>query len=186
MRRAIASALMIVLVLLPGCGEREKQLQESFDALRAAVTHAEDIRFQAELTADRGDWTESYGLSVTYDGAQTVVEVLSPEEIAGISASALRGETELRYDGIILGAGPLDQEGITPMSAMPVLLDGLASAYVELLWREDDMLAARLFVGEQSVLTVWMDPDSLAPLAAEIARDGRTVIACRIEDWQLR
>ena len=185
MRRAIASALMMTLLLLPGCGEREARAQEGFDSLRAAVTAAGSIRFQAALTADWGDTTAEYTMEVDYDGRQTVQRLLTPDILAGVQATSLRGETSVGYDGVILGAGPLDQEGLAPMSAIPVLLDALASAYVELLWWEGDALAARLYVGEQSVATVWLDGDSFAPVAGEIATGGRTVITCRIENWQI-
>lgn len=185
MRKAIVSALMIALLLLPGCGEREKELEESFEALRGAVTRAESISFQTEMTAERGDTEEQYTLAVAYDGRQTQVEILAPELIAGIRASAGQGQTELRYDGAVLGVGPLDQEGTTPMSAMPVMLDAIASAYVELLWWEEDTLAARLFVGQSGVLTLWVDSQTLTPLAAEIAQEGRTLITCHITDWQI-
>ena len=185
MRKGLVSALMIALLLLPGCGEREERLQEGFDELRGAVTRAESIQFQAELSVDRDQTVETYTLAVDYDGQRTEVEILSPEILAGVRASALRGQTELAYEGVLLGVGPLDAEGITPMSAMPVMLDAMASAYVELLWWEDDAVVARLFVVEQSVLTLWMDGETMTPQAAEIARDGETVITCRITGWEI-
>ena len=185
MRRAIASALMMTLLLLPGCGEREVRLEKSFDAVRQAVTAAQSISFQAELTADWGDNAADYGLSVAYDGQQTVQELRSPALLAGIRARSLRGQTSVEYDGAVLGAGPLDGEGLSPMSAVPVIIDALASAYVELLWWEGEDMAARLYVGEQSVATVWLDGQSLALTGAEIACDGKTVITCRVTDWQI-
>ena len=185
MRKAIVSALMMTLLLLPGCGEREAKLQKSFDDLRAAVTVAEHIAFQAELTADYGDIVTDYTLKADYDGSKTTVEILAPELIAGVKASAQRGETEVSYDGVLLGAGPLDQEGLTAMSALPVMVDAMASAYVELIWREDDAIAARLYVGEQSVMTLWLDRMTRAPMGMEVASDGRTVITCTITDWEI-
>ena len=185
MRKAIISALMMTLLLLPGCGEREVRLEKSFDELRAAVTAAQSISFETRMTADWGDTTADYTLAVTYDGQETVQEILSPELLKGVRARALRGQTSVDYDGVILGAGPLDGEGLSPMSAVPVILDALASAYVELLWWDGDTIAARLYVGEQSVATVWLDSESLALTAAEIACDGRTVISCRVSGWEI-
>ena len=71
------------------------------------------------------------------------------------------------------------------MSAMPMMLDTLANGYVELLWWEDERIAARLFVGETSALTVWLDGESLTPQAAEFAREGKTLITCRITGWEI-
>ena len=50
---------------------------------------------------------------------------------------------------------------------------------------DGDYLAARLYVGESSVLTVWLDRDAVTPLAAEIASDGRTVVTMHITDWRM-
>lgn len=185
MRKTIVSALMMTLLLLPGCGEREVRLEEGFDAVRQAVTAARSIRFETQLTADWGQTVAEYTLAVDYDGQQTVLEIRAPELLAGVKATALRGETSVDYDGVILGTGPLDREGLTPMSAVPVILDALASAYVELLWWDADAIAARLYVGEQSVATVWLDGESLALTAAEIASDGKTVIACKMTNWEI-
>lgn len=185
MRKIVVSALMMTLLLLPGCGEREVRLEESFDAMRQAVTAAQSIRFEAQMTADWGETAADYTLSVTYDGQQTVQQILVPELLAGVRARSLRGETSVDYDGVILGAGPLDEEGLSPMSAIPVIIDALASAYVELLWWDGDYIAARLYVGEQSVATVWLESGTLALTAAEIACDGKTVISCQMTGWEL-
>ncbi len=185
MRRAIACALMMTLLALPGCGAREARLEEQFDALRRAVTEAESIQFRAAVSADYGETAAEYTMNAAYDGQQTCIELITPELLKGVKAIALRGETRVSYDGVILGAGPVDGEGLTPVSALPVMLDALASAYVELVWQEGDDLAARLYVGENSVLTLWMDGTSLAPTAAEVASGGRTVVTVRIEGWEI-
>ncbi len=185
MRKTAVSALMMILLLLPGCGTREARLEEGFNTLREAVTAAQSIRFRAAMTADYGDSVSEYTMSVAYDGQQTTVELLSPELLAGVKATALRGETGISYDGVILGAGPLDREGLTPVSAIPAMLEAMASGYVELLWWDGDAMAARLYVGENSVLTLWMDSAGPVPTAAEIAADGRTVVTLRLEGWEI-
>ncbi len=183
MRKAVISALMMTLLLLPGCGEREARLEMGFDKLRQTVTAAEQITAKVELTADYGQTVSEYTLALVYDGQRTEVEVLAPELIAGVRAAAQRGETTVAYEDTVLGAGPLDREGLTPMSALPVMMDAMASAYVELLWWESGDIAARLYVGEDSVMTLWIDGDTLAPVAAEIADQGRTVISCAFSEW---
>ena len=185
MRKRVVSALMMILLLLPGCGEREKRLEEGFQALRDAVTAAQSIRFRAAVTADYGDSAAEYTMNVSYDGSQTTIELLTPEILAGVKAVVTRGESQVSYDGVMLGAGPLDGEGLTPVGVLPALLDALASGYVELLWWDGEIMAARLYVGENSVLTVWLDGQSLAPTAAEIASEGRTVATVHIEGWEI-
>ena len=67
----------------------------------------------------------------------------------------------MEYDGVMLGAGPLDGEGLTPVSAVPAILNAMAGGYMELIWREEDMIAARLYAGEESRCTVWLDGETL-------------------------
>lgn len=185
MRKALISALMMTLLVLPGCGGREERMETGFETLRQAVTMAEQVETHVELAANYGGTVSAYTLAVTYDGQKTVIEVLAPEMIAGIRASAQKGETTVAYENVILGAGPLDEEGLTPMSALPVMLEAIASGYVELLWMEGDYIAARLYVGETSVLTLWIDSQTLTPVSGEIASDGVTVVSCQFTDWKI-
>lgn len=185
MRKKWISVLMIPLLLLAGCGEREAKLEERFAAFRDGMLEASEITVRAELTADYGETTEEYLLDVACDGRQTEVTVVEPALIAGVTARARWGETELEYGGVLLGTGPLDADGLTPVSAMPAILDAMAGGYAELLWWDGGYLAARLYVGEDSRCTVWLDADTLVPAAAEIASEGRRVVSCTLRDWSI-
>ena len=79
----------------------------------------------------------------------------------------------------------LDEDGDTPVSAVPVMLEAMAGGHVELLWWDGDHIAARIYTGESSRCTVWLDAGSLTPVHAEIAADGRTVISCELTDWTM-
>ena len=184
MRKRFLSVLMIPLLLLAGCGEREAKLERRFAAFRDAVLGAASITFRAELTADFGGTAESYVLDAAYDGRETAVTVVEPRLLAGVTARARWGETTVEYGGVMLGMGELDADGLTPASALPVLLQAMAGGGMELLWEEDGLLAARLYAGENSRCTVWLDENDI-PVAAEIASDGRAVVACTIKDWNL-
>ena len=104
MRKTIFSVLMIPLLLLAGCGEREARLEAVFDGLRQDMIAAEEITFTASVTADRGDTEEVYDLAVHWDGERTEMELIEPECIAGIKASVKWGETEVAYEGVLLPA----------------------------------------------------------------------------------
>ena len=184
MRKAIVSALMMTLLVLPGCGGRERT-EAAFLGLRQAVTDASCVTATAEISANYGGAVSAYTVEMTYDGRETVMELTSPATVAGIRASARQGETAVAYENVVLGAGPLDPEGLSPVSALPVLMDAIASAYVELVWRDGDLDAARLYVGDSSVATVWLDPAAGAPVFGEISDQGETVISCRFTDWDI-
>ena len=177
--------LMIPLLLLAGCGEREAKLEKSFAGFRESVNGASLVTVRGTLTADTGESVEEYVLDASYDGKQTTVEIVEPALIAGVKATARWGETEIEYGGVLLGAGALDEEGLTPVAAMPAIFAAMAGGYVELLWWDGDLLAARIYTGEDARCTVWLEADSLTPVHAEIASGGRTVISCELTDWHM-
>ena len=179
------AALMIPLLLLGGCGEREARRENSFAEFRASVNGASFVTVRAALTADSGESVEEYVLNASYDGNETTVEIVEPALIAGVKASARWGETEIEYGGVLLGAGALDEEGLTPVAAMPAIFAAMTGGYVELLWWDGDLLAARIYAGEDARCTVWLEAESLTPVHAEIAADGRTVISCELADWHI-
>lgn len=185
MRKFMISVLMMTLLLPAGCGEREARLEQGFETFREAVTVTESLTVRAELTA-LGEGTEAdYVLDTVYDGSTVTVTVAEPELLAGVTAVAARGEAEIAYEGVRLGVGPVDEEGLTPASAIPAILDAMQSGYLELLWREEPYIVARVHVGEESVMTLWLEEDTLIPAAAEIASGGETVIACRFTSWDI-
>ncbi len=184
MRKRFLSVLMIPLLLLAGCGEREAKLERRFGAFREAVLGAASVTFRGSLTADFGGTAETYVLDVSYDGRETAVTVVEPRLLAGVTARARWGETTVEYGGVMLGMGELDADGLTPASALPVVLQAMAGGGTELIWQEDGLLAARLYAGESSRCTVWLDENDV-PVMAEIASDGRAVITCAIQDWKL-
>lgn len=184
-RRGILSVLMIPLLLLAGCGEREARLEKSFESFRESVIAASDVSLRADITADYGESVEHYVVAASYDGSETALEVLEPALIGGVRVTARWGDTELAYGDVMLGMGPLDEDGDTPVSAVPVMLEAMAGGHVELLWWDGEYIAARIYTGESSRCTVWLDAGSLTPVHAEIASDGRTVVSCELTDWTM-
>ena len=185
MRKFLVSVLTIALLILPGCGEREKRLEAGFTAFREAVTMAESLTVQAELTVSSGTTAADYVMAVSYDGQCVRMTLEEPELLAGVTAEAEKGAASIAYGGVRLGAGAVDADGLTPVSAVPAILEAMQSGYVELLWWEGDYIAARLHIGDTSVLTLWLEADSLVPVTAEIASGGLTVLTCTFQTWEI-
>ena len=183
MRKFLVSVLMITLLLLPGCGERERRLETGFETFRETVTLAESITAKVDIATSSGLTAADYTMALFYDGQRTEVTVLVPEILAGITASVEKGKTEISYEGLRLGAGPVDKDGLTPASALPAILEAMQSGYIELLWWEEEYIAARLHIGETSVLTLWLEEHTLTPVSAEISSGGLAVLKCQFEEW---
>lgn len=185
MRKVFVSVLMMTLLLLPGCGEREARLERGFEQFRRSVAETESLTASVRLTAMTGGTVSEYLLRLSYDGSGAAVTIAEPELLAGITAVAERGQTEIEYESVRLGAGELEETGLTPVSALPAVIDAIQSGYRELLWWEEPYLCARLHVSDSSVLTLWLEADTLVPYVAEIASDGRVVIRAVFEDWTM-
>ena len=185
MRKTLISVLMIPLLLLGGCGDRRNEPEVVFTSFRESLNTAETISAELRLAADFGGTAASYALSVEDDGRQTAVTVREPELIAGVAAIVRESETSLSFDGVMLDAGAVDPEGTTPLSAVCVILRAMKDGYTELFWRDGDYYAARIYTGEGSACTVWLEPQEVTPVAAEIATGGKTVVTCRFTDWHL-
>ena len=185
MRKFLVSVLMITLLLLPGCGEREKRLESGFETFRETLTVAESLTAKVELTVSSGATAANYTMAVAYDGRRTEMTLLAPEILAGITAAAELGQTSIAWENVRLGAGPLDADGLTPVSAVPAMLEAMQSGYVELLWWEEEYIAARLHIGETSVLTLWLEEKTLTPVSAEISSGGLAVLCCDITAWEI-
>lgn len=183
MRKFLVSVLTMTLLLLGGCGEREAKTEQAFARFREEMTAAESLSASVELTAMTEGVVSQYRLELEYDGSMTAVTISEPALLAGIRAEAERGQTEIVYESVRLGAGALDETGLTPMSALPAVIDAAQSGYLELLWREAPYICARLHVSDESVLTLWLEEDTLVPYVAEIATEGKTVVRAVFEDW---
>ena len=186
MRRThFLAVLMIPLLLLAGCGAQEAATKRTFASFREELIHAQSVTACAALTADSGESIAGYVLEVAYDGAETSLTITEPALLAGVTARVKWGESTLVYEDVMLGAGPLDKDGLTPVSAIPAILEAMAGGYEELIWRDGDYVAARLYVSETSRCTVWIDPETYVPVTAEISSDGQRVISCTFTNWAL-
>ena len=70
------------------------------------------------------------------------------------------------------------------MSALPLLVRSMTDAHIDITWREDDMIAARLVPSDDMLVTLWLSSE-LVPLNAEISYKEQTVIFIEINDWEV-
>lgn len=88
-----------------------------------------------DMTANvRCDWeneVETYTLQCHWqaDGVSTV-EVLAPEELAGITAEFNGENLTLVYDDISLAAGTLSSEELSPAQILPMTMDAIREGYI--------------------------------------------------------
>ena len=193
MRKLTACVLMMTL-LLSGCKpgtaaetpeEAALSLREEYQALSGwsatvdiSVCYSEAVY---DFTLDAG-WQR--------DG-ETVLTVIAPELLAGITARVAQGETVLEYDGAGLSLGLLDGAGLTPVSAVTAIMAqiekgymakcawaGESGEYLQISFRDPELEAN---TGTQFLLT--FDRAGHALRSAEVSVAGETVLTASVSNF---
>ena len=178
MRKALLFAPMLMLLLTACGGGEEKDPAAELQAQYAAV---ESAVMEADITCHYEDEVRTYTLLCDYTPAKSTVTVLSPTNLAGISATVADGTLSLSYEDISLDAGGYSAAAISPVAALPKLMTAAASGYVterseETLGERPCLrLAGDLPDDEGTLYTTWYDQQTLLPLRSEISSDGTMV-----------
>lgn len=195
MRKSTMICVLMIMLALSACGGAgTDDPQQQALALRAAYLAAEGCTAKLTVTADYGQRVYTYGVDVVVAGGESVLTVTGPKELAGITARVTGGESQLEYDGAVLETGPLSSDGLTPLSAVPALLDCARSGFIascgmeplgereslRVLCREPEVPA-----GQGQETTLWFDPDSHELVRGEVSLDGYRVILCDFEAFAL-
>ena len=186
---------LLLLCLLCGCTGADSNNDLTLE-LRSDFLSREGCSGVMELTADYGQ--RVYAYTVEFDG--TVKDGMSlvitaPEEVAGITANIREGQTYLEYDGVRLETGPVNEEGLSPLDALPTFLTAMESGYIAETGSE--------MMGETEVLRIccrdpetdpgqgletvlWFDKAQKTLLRGEVRSDGFTVIQCEFSAFILK
>ena len=197
MRKRMCALMIILPLLLAGCGGGEQEGGTSADELALQI-RTEYLAMTAcaatvDITADYGQRVYEYTLTVSWQKeGETVLTVVAPENIAGITARIQEGSAILEYDGASLETGLLSAEGLSPMEAVPAIIDYILAGFIaecdfetvgesEQLWfccRDPESSP-----GTGTQADFWFDVDSHALVRAEVLSDGYTVIQCVFTDF---
>lgn len=180
MRKALLFAPMLMLLLTACGGGEEKdlaaELQQQYAQLSAAT-------MEADVTCHYGDEVREYTLLCAYTPDSSTVTVLAPEDLAGISATVSGGELTLSYDDISLDAGTYSAAAVSPVAALPRLMEAAGRGFVTERSRETVgerpclRLCCDLEGREETVYITWFDQETLLPIRSEILDDGVLVFA---------
>ncbi len=194
MRKLLLCVPMISLLLLTGCagGRGGNKAEEEALTLRTTYLEAEGFTGKAELTADYGQRVCQYQVDVEAGQEETSLTITAPDTVAGITARAVKGDTFLDYEDLVLETGPLDPDGLSPMAAVPALLEAVQSGYMTACsFPEDGVL--RVDCGDPDrepdmgrTVSMWFDRSSGAMLKGEIAVDGVLAVSCLWSEFTIR
>ena len=188
-------ALMISLCLLSACGSGDggSRADELALEIRGEYLSMTGCTADLELTADYGQRVYTYGMTLSYQqGGDTTVTVTAPEEVAGVTARISGENTYLEYDGVSLETGPLDETGLSPVGAVPLMLRCVREGFIAESGMEelDDVEYLRVVcrapeeaAGSGTEVTLWFEPMQHTLVRGEVSVDGVRVIGCAFTNF---
>lgn len=190
MRKCLVCVLMTTL-LLAGCGQGGgNEAEELALTIRGEHLAMNGCAARAAVTADYGQRVYRYEMAVSVTGQETLLTLSAPETVAGLTARMTGEENLLEFDGVSVETGPLDDNGLTPVSAVPALLEAAKTGYITACALEEDGTVLRVDCGDPAgspgtgaETALWFDVSTHALTRGEISSDGFRVILCEFSDF---
>ena len=187
--KTVFAPMILSLLLLTSCGggKEHNQAEELALTIRGEYLALEQLSANVAITADYGQRVYDFALTAQVSGEEMVLTLTEPEWVAGLTARITGEEGQLEYDGLILELGSLDGAELSPMSALPELLEAARGGYIAQCALEEGEDGQLLRVhcadpdetpGEGVETTLWFAPDTHALVRGEISVDGLRVIQC--------
>ena len=190
MRKRLLCVLMTTL-LLASCGTAGvSEAEELALTIRGEYLAMDACTVQAAVTADYGQRVYEYEMAVSVSGGETVLVLAAPETVAGLTARLTGKDSVLEFDGVSVETGTLDDAGLTPVSALPALLEAARSGYITACALEEEGTLLRVDCGDPAgspgtgtETALWFDASTHALVRGEISVDGFRVILCEFSDF---
>lgn len=186
-------AQMIILFLslsLTACGG--ERVEESASALRLRYQEMQGCDMEATVSCTQygAPWEAVLKCAYVPDGG-SVIEVVSPETIAGAKV-ILDGDARfLQADGKRLNAGTVSAEALSPADALPRLMEALRDGWLleENAEEWDGVPCTRMTLdqtgttGGKIFSTLWLKLSDGTPLRGEIAVDDETIFIAEFTNF---
>lgn len=186
----------MMTLLLTGCGTSEKDSPENLAALiRTEYLAMSGWSATADISVDYGEQVFDFTVEASWQReGDTVLTVTQPDLIAGITARIRDGETLLEYDGAGLSLGMLDLSGLTPVSAIPALMECVTTGYMaRCSWSGEGEARALVILcrdpnagpQEGTEFTMTFDPTTHVMKGAEVSVDGVLRLTAEFTDFTM-
>ncbi len=193
-RRFRLSPVFCAFALLAGCASGEQNAEQRAAQIQKQYASVAAVSGVCTVQADYGERVYDFTLSFTWNGEETAVEVLKPENIAGVRVTVGADGSQLEVDGVSVETGPLGEENLTPLTAVPRMMKELREGY--LAQSTEDTLEERACLradfrdpekepGEGIEASLWLDEGTGAVLQGELYADGRRILICGFDSFQI-
>ena len=177
----ILALFLLLLLPLSACSAEQsardqvRELQERFQTSTQ--------RFSAHITADYGELV--YEFTLRFDSAAGTLEVLAPDILAGISIGISESGTVLHYEGAMLNTGPLTEDGLSPLAALPAIVRQWREGFVTQAHYETfqgiPVVVMTSHISDHVLHMTRFDRETGIPVQAEIVAEGFVVLSCIFE-----
>lgn len=187
--KRIFALLTAAVLLLSACAAQEKADSRA-DELQSRYAGMAGCSARLDAAVVREAETLRYTLDVEKTAEETHVQVVAPEELAGVGATVRRdGVLRLAFDGIVLDAGSA-LPGVSALNAADIFLYAAAQGYVterntERFGETEDALRLCFETeqdGEKLLVTAYFD-EADRPLYAEIGCGGEILVYLEFTDF---
>jgi len=182
--------MMALLLTACGGGAGASEGERLALAVRGEYLGMDACTAQIALTADYGQRVYEYEMTAAVEGGETVMVLTAPETVAGCTARMSGEDSALEYDGIQVETGPMDDRGLTPLSAFPRLLEAARSGYITACALDEEEGTLRIDCGDPegapgsgTETALWFDVDTHALVRGEISVDGACAVSCRFSSF---
>lgn len=194
MRKRLCALMMTLVLCLSACGGAgENKVEELALDIRAKYLSMAGCTAVLDITADYGDRMFQCVLAMDHTaGGETVLTVVEPELLEGVTARLQNGESLLEFDGICLDTGPVSPNGLSPLDCVPFLLKEIQEGFIS-QWGVETLEESECLrfttadpdeeAGEGTQTSLWFDQESGALLKGEITVDGYSVLRCEVSDF---
>ncbi len=161
-------------------------MEEKAIEIQTEYAQWENISITGDITADYGDRVYEFKVKFTGNESEGTIEVLEPDEIAGLTAKIAEDGNSLIYDGVELSLGDLTANGVSPIECIPMMIDQWSEGYIQNAvtdkLNDSDTVAITFTISEDEYLVTWFEADTNLPIRAELFFDNNMVICCEFEN----
>ena len=174
-----------MLLLLSGCSAGSSP-ESSGQAIRERYENAASFSVVAQVTADYDDTVYEYKVKYAGDDESGTLQVLSPQVIAGLTAFISDGGSSFVFEDAELFSGPVDDEGLTPIGAIPAIIRQWRFGHISDINGENfngtRVISITNQITDKTILVTYFDRESLLPVESQLSYEGKTRIICTFED----
>ena len=182
MKKLCLYLVLLPCLLLTACGTRDEE--KLFRDFSESLNARHDLSFVGKLRAEYPDRSVEFQLHYEEKDDCAVVTVLAPELISELSVEIHEGESVLEYNSLVIDTGALDDDGLSPLTALPAIAKALRTGYIDAVREEGGELVFTLIPDDGVKAEVWFEPSAMTPLHAELISGGKVTVYCDIESWR--